>query len=254
MTLSVVIITRNEEGNIGRCLETVKWADEIIIVDALSRDKTVEIAKKYTTKAISRKWVNFFDQRSFALALASCDFVLIMDADEALDRKAEDEIKGLLAANEYCEGYCIIRNTHFLGKLLLFAEKPEPIMRLFKRGRGYISTKMGRGHEDYSVNGQTKLLGGRIEHYTSHTINERLKKIDRYSTLWAEEEAERRDEVPSSFKTAYVMGRSFAGNFFIRGAFMDGIPGFIWCGLKAVENFLKYAKLYLRLTDRKYIK
>ncbi len=245
MKLSVVIITGNEEKNIAKCLECVKWADEIIVVDALSDDRTAELAKGYTDKVISRKWVTFLDQRIFALGLATCEFVLIMDADEVLDEKAQIEIKNILRRNGGFEGYQIIRDTYFLGKRLVFSEKPNPVMRLFKKKAGFVSAKPGqKAHEDYKVHGRTKLIGGRMKHYTAQTIAERLMKIDRYSTLWAEERAEQGQGQPAFAGILYAASRSFIGNFFIKRGYLDGMTGFLWCSLKAFENFLKFSKLW----------
>ncbi len=248
MKLSVVIITKDEEENIGRCLESIKWADEIIIVDAISQDKTVDVAKRYTDRIISHKWISFLDQRSFALRLAKCDFVLILDADEFLDDAAQDEIKKTLTSNEPRNGYFIMRVTYFLEKRLSFSERPDPIMRLFRREKGFVTNKPGqRGHEAYGVCGETRLLDGTIEHRTSGTIAERLRKINRYSTLWAEERVECGMRRPSAAKMLYAPLKSFIGNFFIKIGFLDGFYGFIWCILKALENFLKYAKLWERM-------
>lgn len=237
----------DEEKNIERCLEEVKWADEIIVVDAISSDKTPEIASRYTDKVISRNWVDFFDQRSFALRQAVCDFVLILDADEVLDKEAQDEIKKILASKETSDGYLMMRDTYFLGKRLLFSEKPDPIMRLFKRQAGFVATKPGqKAHENYNVNGDKKLIRGRLRHYTSNTITDRLKKTNRYSTAWADERVKYYTQSISSIKAIYVTVKSFIGNFFVRGGLLDGFIGFIWCVLKASENFINYAKLYIK--------
>ena len=244
MTLSVVIITKNEERNIGNCLKSVKWADEIIVVDAFSQDKTAEIAKQYTDKVAYRKWDNFLNQRSFALRSASCDMVLIMDADEILDKDAQDDIRGVLTSSEVYNGYHIIRDTYFLGKRLIFSQRPESIIRLFRKDKGFIVNECGqRGHEHYGVHQHTAVLNGRLEHHTAHTIAERLEKIDRYSTLWAEEQAEHGKPKYLIFKMTYGTTKSFMGNFFVRRGFLDGFHGFIWCTLKAMEHFLKYSKL-----------
>lgn len=248
MTLSVIVITKNEEWNIRRCLEQVEWADEIIIVDAFSQDKTVEIAKEYTDKVFSHHWTSYFDQRSFALGLATCDFVLGLDADEVLDKTSQDEIKKTLSHEEYYNGYDIMRETYFLGKRLFYSQMPDVEMRLFKREASFISKKIY--DEGYFVRGRTKLIRGLIKHYTSNTISERLKKIDRYSTLWAQKQARYCVKKPSSIKMIYAPVKSFVGNFFIASGFLDGLPGFMWCALKAFENFLKYAKLYFLLDQK----
>ncbi|OGW73642.1 MAG: hypothetical protein A3J72_03185 [Nitrospirae bacterium RIFCSPHIGHO2_02_FULL_40_19] len=245
--LSVVIITRNEKENIGACLEQIKWVDEIIVVDAHSEDGTRDIAQKYTDKVILHKYISNFDQRSFALGLAKGDLILILDADEFLDKKALDEIRNILSCEEVYDGYKIMREAYFLDRPLYFSEKPEPEMRLFRKGAGFVTQKYGhRGHEAYDVRGRTKILNGVIRHYTADTISERIKKIDFYSTVWADEMAEYSTRPPSTPTVFYIALKSFIGNFLINGGFRDGFVGFMWCSLKAAENFLKYAKLWER--------
>ncbi len=243
-TISVVVITKDEEKNIGTCLESVKWADEIIVVDACSSDGTAEIAKRYTDKVILHEWVDFFEQRCFALGLATGDFVLILDADEALDDEAKDEIKNMLARDEWYDGYWIVRDTYFLGRRLAFTERPDPILRLFKREAGFVTNKV-KGHEDYTVAGTTRLLPrGVIKHYTAGTISEKVTKANRYSNFWAEERALSGLKLPYFVMIVYVIFRSFVGNFIIKGGFRDGYEGFVWCVIRAFENFLKISKLW----------
>lgn len=244
MTLSVIIITKNEEKNIANCLESVKWADEIIVVDVLSQDNTVEIAKRYTDKIYFRKWTTFEEQRSFALSLGKCDFILILDADEILDEELVDEIKKILRSEEDYDGYFIMIQVYFLGRPLFYSQRPSPHIRLFRKDKGFVVIKPGqRAHEYYGVHGNTRLIGGKIQHCTAHTVAERLEKVNRYSYYWAEERAEHGNHRYLPAKAVFFLIKSFVGNYFIRRGFLDGFPGFIWCALKALENFLNYAKL-----------
>ncbi|MFA5147336.1 MAG: glycosyltransferase family 2 protein [Candidatus Omnitrophota bacterium] len=243
--VSALLITQNNESTIEACLESVRWVDEIIVVDALSKDRTPEIAGRYTDKVISRPWKGFYDQRVFSLLKATCEFVLIIDADETLDPEACNEVKRIINSRDTLEGYYLTSFIYFMGRPLYYAQLPHAVLRLFRREAGFVLNKPGRrGHEGYLVHGRTGFLKGRIRHYTANTIAERVVKTDRWSTFWAEERAEWKTRPPSAYTAMYAAARSLFGNFLIRQGFRDGFPGFVWCALRALENFLKYAKLW----------
>ena len=134
LKISVIIITSNEEINIEDCLHSVEWSDEIIVVDSQSQDKTVEIAKKFTTKVFIKKWEGYSAQKKYALSLAENEWVLSLDADERITPELRDEIK--LSIKKDFDGYKIPRENYFLGKHITGCGWNEDYqLRLFKKSK-----------------------------------------------------------------------------------------------------------------------
>ena len=238
--LSVIIITKNEEENIRDCLETVKWADEIIIVDSFSRDKTVEIAKEYTGKIFQKEWMGYGKQKNFALEKVTGDWVLNIDADERVTKELAQEIKEAIQEKEY-DGYYIPNKAYFLGKWIRHSGwYPDYHLRLFKKGKGRFNERIV--HEAVQIAGKKDYLKGSIEHFTAKSIGEYLKRMDKYAKLTIEERGGRAGWHQVFFRPPFT----FFKMYIIKRGFLDGIHGLILALCHSFYTFSKYARLWER--------
>jgi glycosyltransferase involved in cell wall biosynthesis len=239
--VSAVIITYNEEKNIRRCLESLKFADEIIVVDSESKDKTVSIAREYTGKIYIQKWLGFARQRKFTCKLASSEWVLIIDADEMVTPELAEEINKKIDAFPEIDGYWIKRRSKFLGRWIEHAWQPDWVLRLFKKEKGIIEEK--QVHEGVSLKGETSRLKGKIEHYPFENLSHNLKKLDTYTTLSAFE-MEKKGKAGILMKLLFSPVLGFFKFYIIKQGFRDGIPGLILSVIHSFYIFIKYAKYW----------
>jgi glycosyltransferase involved in cell wall biosynthesis len=190
--LSAVIVTQNEEKNIGRCLGSLKFADEIVVVDAFSEDRTVEIARAFGARVVSRKWDGFATQKQFAIGEAGGEWVLLVDSDEAVSGELAGEIRAVVAKDDARPaGFRIRRSNYFLGEPMPFGPwGKDYTLRLFRKTRGAIDARPV--HEGVRVDGEVGTLEGPLFHYTHQTLSESFRRLDRYTTLEAVERAGRR--------------------------------------------------------------
>ena len=157
LSLSIVIITKNEESNLARTLQSVTWADEIVIVDSGSTDRTCEIAESFHAKFFVEEWKGFAAQKNSALQKATGDWVLSLDADEEVEPALADEIRQTLSANPSASGFWIPRKNFFLGRWIRHGGfYPDPKLRLFRRGAGKFEDRLV--HEDIKISGPTAKL------------------------------------------------------------------------------------------------
>jgi glycosyltransferase involved in cell wall biosynthesis len=239
--ISAVVITYNEEKNIRRCLESLKFADEIVVVDSESKDKTVSIAREYTEKIFIQKWLGFARQREFACKLASSEWVLNVDADEVVTPELAEEIKKKIDVFSEIDGYWIRRRSKFLGRWIEHAWQPDWVLRLLKKGKGILVEK--QVHEGVSLKGETGRLKGKIEHYPFENLSHNLKKLDSYTTLSAfEMEKKGKAGVLPKFIFSPILG--FFKVYIIKQGFRDGIPGLILSVIHSFYIFSKYAKYW----------
>lgn len=220
--ISAVIITGNEENNIKDCLKSVQWADEIIVVDSESTDRTVQIAKEYTDKVFIRKWKGYSDQKSYAIALAKNDWVLSLDADE---RVSENLAKEILETNlSPNNGYFIKRDNYFLGKLIRGCGWGNDMqLRLLKKSEAKLSDRIV--HEKFIVTGRTSTLKNSFIHYSFKNLNNAFAKINNYSTLEANEKVDKK--TVNIFTVLISPAFYFLHHFIIRKGFLDGVHGII---------------------------
>ena len=184
--LSVVIITLNEEKNITDCLESVKWADEIIVVDSGSQDKTVEICKRYTQFIYDVRWQGFGKQKNASVDLAHYDWILNVDADERVTPELKDEIQVLLKQKIDFQGYFISRKSYFGKRLILNCGWfPDYSIRFFNKQAGRFNEV--QVHESVQIKGKTGYLKNSLIHYTYKNISDFLIRMNRYSTLAADD-------------------------------------------------------------------
>ncbi len=241
MSVSVVIVTENEEKNIGDALESVKDFKDIVVVDSFSEDRTVEICKKYTNRVFQHEWQGYAKQKQRAVNYAEKPWVLILDADERVTQRLKSEIMEEIK-NASFSGFYVSRKNLFLGKWIRHGGWwPDYTLRLFLKDIAFIEDR--KVHEKVVVKGKVGYLKNPLEHYTYRTVSDYIKKMDRYSTLSAEELREK--GVNPGMITMVVHSLStFFKMFFLRGGFMDGIHGLILAILYSYYTLLKYLKLW----------
>jgi len=244
--LSVVVICRDEEENIRHCLESVKWADEIIVVDSGSADRTPHIAREYTDHVIRHPWQGYGPQKEFAMSKASGDWVLNLDADERLSPELAREIRSLLSRDDIPHaGFTIPRRTFYLGRWIKHGGwYPDRKTRLARRGKGHWEPDTV--HESMTVEGPVGKLRHDILHYTYRNISDHLRVIDEFTSLAA-------DKMLRAGKTHALLNIllnppwKFLRMYILRLGLLDGLPGLIIAVLGSYYVFLKYAKLWERL-------
>ncbi len=242
-TISVIVITNNEEHNLPRLLASVKFADEIIINDSGSHDRTLEIARQHNCKIIQSEFVGFGAAKQSALNQAKSDWVLSLDADEEIDATLADSIKKAIASPRF-DSYEINRKSQFLGRWMLHSGwYPDYLPRLFRRDRGRFTSDTV--HERIEINGALGKLEGHILHYTDPDIEHYLEKLNRYTTL----SADSLEQQGRQFRTLDVLVKppaNFVKMYFLKGGFRDGIQGLILALLSSFHVLCKYAKLWER--------
>ena len=244
--LTVTVITLNEGPHIAAALESVTWADEIVVVDSGSTDATVEIARRYTPAVVVRAWEGYGAQKNFAAAQASNDWILSIDADEHVTPELAAGIRELLQRGPTGPGYRVSRVTHYLGRWIRSTDwYPDRHLRLYDRRAARWSERRIHESIELTAGGTTRrlpLVPGELFHYPYRDVSEHLQKIDRYTTLAAEQwDAEGRR---GSALQAFVYPRlAFFRNYILRRGFMDGRAGLLVSLLNSYYVFLKYAKL-----------
>ena len=240
--ISIAIITRNEAANIGDCLRSVAWADEIVVVDAGSTDDTAAICEKLGARVMHRDWTGFADQKQFALEQCSHPWVLSLDADERIRPELALSIRQLLAQERVAaEGYRIARRSYFLGRWIRHCGwYPGYQVRLFRRDRTRVSRS--RVHEGFLVDGAVATLTGDIDHYSHPTLHDSLGKLNRYSTLEAFDRLERRRVHGYDFLTHPLA--AFLRKYIAQGGFRDGMAGFLLCWVSALLKMVMYMKIW----------
>ena len=244
MRLSVVIITFNEEKNIGRCIDSVKKvADEIIVVDSCSTDKTAEIAKSKGAEVILQPFLGYVEQKNMALEVANSDFVLSLDADEALDKTLESSI--LEAKNDFnFKGYSMNRCTNYCGKFIRHgAWYPDKKLRLIDKKNAYWGGDNPHDKLILKYESPIKHLKGDILHYSYNSIEEHVQQNNKFSTISAETYF-KRGKKTNVFKMIVHPFWAFFLGYILRGGFLDGFYGFVVALHVAHLSFLKHAKLY----------
>jgi len=241
MTISAVVICGNEEANIGDCLESVKWCDEIVVVDSMSADRTPEIARRYTKKVIQRPWPGYVAQKNFALEQATGDWVLSLDADERCTPGLKAGLERALASADGIDGFRVKRHVKYLGRWINHGGwYPDWKLRIVRRGRAKWTGV--DPHDKLEANGLTRDLDADLEHYTYRDFSHQLKTIDRFSDVvvgeWIKE-----GRTPSLFKLLFHPPVKFLECYVWKLGFLDGWPGFVIAKASAFYVFIKQVKL-----------
>ena len=239
--ISAILITKNEEANVERCLRSVAWADEIIVVDSESTDATIEIARGLNARVYRPEWKGFGPAKQYALDQATGDWVLSIDADEEVVFTLKNEIRQLLENNPACDGYLIPRKTQFLGRWIVHSGwYPDYVLRLFRKSSGRFTKALV--HEKVEIEGEVGRLSNPLMHYSYPTLEDYAHKLDQYSTLAARElfAAGVRFH-PSQLITKPLF--SFVRKLIFQKGWRDGWEGFLIAYLTATGTLLRYAKL-----------
>jgi len=243
--LTVTVITYNESEHIAAALDSVAWADEIIVVDSGSTDGTAEIARAKATRVIEREWPGYSAQKNFAADQASHDWVLSMDADERVTPQLAAEIRAVMARGPEARGYRIRRVSYYLERWIRSTDWfPDYQLRLYDRRAGRWNGL--RIHESFRLrDGAPARLEGELEHYAYRDISHHLAKINAYTTLIAEQwhEEGRRTNLLAMAVHPWL---AFLRNYILRAGFKDGTVGFVISLLNSYYVFLKLAKLWER--------
>jgi len=241
--LTVIVPTFNEEENLPECLESVKWADEIIVVDSGSTDATLSIAQKYAHRILQHEYINSATQKNWAIPQATHPWVMIVDADERVTPQLREEIERVLRKPQH-QGYSIGRLNHFLGYPLRhggWSPKEDRNIRLFMRDRGRYENK--EVHADVIVQGTVGHLTHPLIHYSYRTLDQYLKKLERY-TQWAAMDIIKRGKPVRWYHLAIRPLADFIRLYFIKLGFLDGLPGLIVALLSAYYVMIKYSKAW----------
>ncbi len=241
-SISCVIITYNESKNIGRCLESVSWADENVVVDAHSTDDTREIASAFTDKIHRLKWTGFGPAKEFGKSKASGDWILSVDADEVVPEKLREEVQRITQSQDSLDGYFIPRRSNFLGRWIRHGGwYPDLVLRLFKKERGDFTDRVV--HEEVKVNGSTGSLRNDLLHYTDPDLDHYLRKLNRYTSLDALQlfrQGRRAGILDILFRPLLT----FVKMYFFKRGFLDGLAGLILAISSSFHVFSKYVKLW----------
>lgn len=240
--LSVIVPTFNEERNVKSCLESVRWADEVLVVDSFSTDATLEIARPLAARVLQHEYVNSAAQKNWAIPQAEHRWVMIVDADEAVGPELAAEIQNLLAKGPSLDGYVIRRLNHFHGKPIRHGGwGRDRVLRLFDRSKGR--------YQDKHVHAEVEVEGGRVGelrhpllHDTFHGFDEYLRKVNRY-TAWGAEDLFRRGRRPRASDLVLRPAARFLKRYVVQAGFLDGPEGLVISGLDMYSVFLKYARL-----------
>src|SRR5579863_7197183 len=240
MKITATIITLNEERNIARAIESLRCCDEILVVDSGSIDRTVELAEKLGARVIESHWQGYATQKNYAAEHACNDWILSLDADEALSESLEGEIWTLKKKGPDYDAYTMPRLAQYLGRWIRHGGwYPDRKVRLYHRAKAkWVGEYV---HESVVVNGSVGMLQGDLLHFTCHSLSEHLRTLDRYTSLAARELVARGQPVTMRRLTidpAWTWFRTYV----LQRGFLDGPQGLAIAWMAALYTFLKYAK------------
>ncbi len=242
--LSVVIPCKDEEKNIAFCIESVlSIADEIVVADSGSTDKTMEIAKKYGCRIIEREYINSANFKNWVIPQAKFEWIMLLDSDERATPKLLEEVKSILSKEEpEYDAYYIFRRNFLFGKEVKRSWGKDKVIRLFKRD--ISKYKEMRVHSEIIVNsGRVGFLKGKLLHYTYWNYAQIMEKYERYTT-WAAEDLRDKGVKPGFINLTFTPAWRFFRHYILQRGFLDGRAGVIVSGLSMYYVFLKYAKLW----------
>jgi glycosyltransferase involved in cell wall biosynthesis len=243
MSLSVIIITKNEEASIGACLASVSWADEVVVVDSGSTDRTIEICRGFTDKITSTDWPGFGPQKNRALEIATGDWVLSLDADEQVSPELRREMENAMANPGVHEAFAVPRRSSYCGRPMRHSGWwPDHVTRLFRRGRARFSDDPV--HERLIADGPVGRLTRPLLHEAFGGLEEVIETMNRYSTVGAQMMYGRGRRANPA--TAILHGLwCFFHTYVIRAGFLDGREGFMLSVSNAEGTYYRYLKLML---------
>jgi glycosyltransferase involved in cell wall biosynthesis len=241
--VSAVVTTYNEEHNIGDCIESLLWCDEIVVVDSFSTDRTPEIARSYPkVRLLQRPYRGSASQKNWAMDQTLFEWILILDADERCTPELQEEITSILTSGERAEAYTIKRRAYFMDRVIRYSGwQHDRVVRLIKRGAGRYPNK--RVHADMQTRGLAAVLKNPMLHYMVESFDQYLPRIVKYG-FWGAAQAWRTGR-RSGF--VEVFGRPlwrFVRMYIVQFGFLDGMAGLVFCLLQAFGTYLKWAILW----------
>ncbi|RJO64267.1 MAG: glycosyltransferase family 2 protein [Candidatus Omnitrophota bacterium] len=243
--LSVVVLTKNEERYVRNALESTKWADEIIIIDDMSTDATLEICREYTDKIFTKQLINFSDQREYGISRASGEWVLFLDADDQLSPPLQEEIRQTLAADSEYSGFMLLRISSYLGKWIAHCGWRAPILLLFRKDKARIDGRLI--HEKILIDGKVGVLKNIVYHHAYDDLSEHIIKLDFYTRLEAEELWKKGTRLKGLDYALYLFAKpvfAFLRKYFGYKGYREGVRGFLISVMTAFVVLLSYAKLW----------
>ena len=252
-TLSVAIITKNEEANLARTLASVQFADEIIVLDSASTDRTQEIARSYRAKVYDEPWKGFAGSKNSAIAKCTCTWILSLDADEELSPELQKQIRTLLPTNPPADAYYIRRRNLFLGRWIKHGGfYPDPKLRLFRRKAANFTAppqfEDRPVHETIAFDGEASELDYDLVHHAYPTLETYIEHMDRYSSLGCSllvQSGRVSRSLPAFVANVFVIPQlTFLWNYVFRLGFLDGREGLLLHLYHATYTSWKYAKAW----------
>jgi glycosyltransferase involved in cell wall biosynthesis len=240
MKITATIITLDEERNIARAIESLRCADEILIVDSGSVDRTVELAQNLGARVLEAGWRGYAGQKNLATAEAANDWILSLDADETLSESLEAEIWNLKKSGPEFDGYTMPRLARYLGRWIYHSGwYPDRKIRLYDRRKArWVGDFV---HESVQVQGRLGHLQGNLLHFTCESLSEHVKTLDHYTTLAAQELVAGKMKVPLT-RLIVDPAWTFVSTYFWKAGFLDGPEGLTIAQMAAFYVFLKYSK------------
>ena len=240
--ISAIIPTLNEEIHISEAIKSVSFADEIIIIDSFSADKTIEIAEKLNVKIIKRKFDDFSSQKNFAINQASHDWIYILDADERVTKEVKEEIISVVKDPKGFVGFYVRRTFYFANQKINYCGwQRDKVIRLFLKGECRYK---GIVHETISTKGKIGFLKSKIDHFGYRNYNHFIAKIHHYSALKATE-LHQQGKTVNLFHLLIKPPARFFIHYVIRLGFLDGFAGLILAKTLAYSVLTRYIKLWL---------
>jgi glycosyltransferase involved in cell wall biosynthesis len=253
-TLSVAIITLNEEHNLPRTLASVAWAEQIVVVDSGSTDRTVAIAREFGATVIERPWPGFAAQKNFAIAQCTGDWILALDADEEVSPELQQQMRIVISSRPPTDAFCLNRRNMFLGRWMKHGGfYPDPKLRLFRRKAANFAATPQFGerpvHEVITFDGAAVTLDYDLIHHAYPTLSTYIEHMDRYSSLGAQILVDKNRRTALGyvgFATRILLAPSlrFVWNYVFRLGFLDGREGLMLHAYHATYTSWKYAKAW----------
>lgn len=240
--ISVCIICGNEIRNIERCLKSVTWADEIVVVDSFSSDGTFDIAQRYTDKVYRHEWLGYIGQKKLIAEMAQGPWIFFVDADEEVSPELRDEIERRFAKPlpDDVHGFNCPRLVYYLGRWIWHGDwYPDTKLRLYRKAFGECGGN--EPHDRINVEGKVQNLKGPLNHYTYVDISDQIRQINRFSSISADTHRATRVGV---LRLVFHPVFRFIKCYFLKRGFLDGIPGLIIAVSVSFGTFAKYAKLW----------
>ena len=238
--LTALVLTHNVEDVVRGCLESVRFADEVLVVDSFSTDGTLQIVRSLADRVLQHEYGNYSLQNNWAIPQAAHEWVLLVDSDEQVTPELRDEVLDVLAAGPRHSGYLVHRRNFFMGRPVRHCWKSDKCLRLFRRDEARFPDK--QVHANAAVRGSVGWLRGELLHFTCRSLDQYMAKFDAFATRAANDRARTTPRVTAWHLVGHPAWRFFK-QYVLKRGFLDGRTGLVICGLSAFSAFLKYAKL-----------